>query len=94
MNNKIHICENLGFCGGVRNAVWNSVISIEKNKRVVVFGDLIHNDRVLLELKMNGVEIIKNIDHQIPRLEISISMLAVDYAFVRQNDICWQADPI
>jgi tRNA dimethylallyltransferase len=62
MNNKIHICENLGFCGGVRNAVWNSVISIEKDKRVVVFGDLIHNDRVLLELKMNGVEIIKDID--------------------------------
>ncbi|MCK5848802.1 MAG: tRNA (adenosine(37)-N6)-dimethylallyltransferase MiaA [Caldisericia bacterium] len=72
MNNKIHICENLGFCGGVRNAVWNCVISIEKDKRVVVFGDLIHNDRVLLELKMNGVEIVKDIDLITPKTRVII----------------------
>ncbi len=63
MNNKIQICDQLGFCGGVRNAVWKSVLSVEKNKKVVVFGDLIHNDRVLHELKLNNIEIIKDFDY-------------------------------
>lgn len=58
MNYKI--CEDIGFCGGVRSAIWTSVLSVEKGKNVVIFGNLIHNDRVLQELNLNHVSIVSS----------------------------------
>jgi tRNA dimethylallyltransferase len=70
--NHIQICEDLGFCGGVRNAVWKSVLSIEKNKEIIVFGDLIHNDRVLHELALNNVRIVKDLQQIHPHTRVMI----------------------
>jgi tRNA dimethylallyltransferase len=70
--NPIQICEDLGFCGGVRNAVWKSVLSIEKNKEIIVFGDLIHNDRVLHELSLNNVRIVKDLQQVHPYTRVII----------------------
>lgn len=57
---KYKICEDIGFCGGVRSAIWTSVLSVEKGKEVVIFGNLIHNERVLRELAYNHITIEKN----------------------------------
>ena len=54
---KYKICEDIGFCGGVRSAIWTSVLSVEKGKQVVIFGNLIHNERVLRELSYNHISI-------------------------------------
>jgi tRNA dimethylallyltransferase len=59
---KYKICEDIGFCGGVRSAIWTSVLSVEKGKRVVIFGNLIHNERVLRELSYNHVTIENSLD--------------------------------
>ncbi|HXK51085.1 MAG TPA: tRNA (adenosine(37)-N6)-dimethylallyltransferase MiaA [Caldisericia bacterium] len=72
MHNRIHICEELGFCGGVRNAVWKSVLSIQREKKTIIFGDLIHNDRVLHELFLNDVQIVKDLQQILPNSRIII----------------------
>ena len=59
----IKICEDVGFCGGVRSAIWTSVLSVEKGKDVVIFGNLIHNERVLEELAINHVTIENSIEN-------------------------------
>lgn len=72
MHSRIQICEELGFCGGVRNAVWKSVLSIERNKEIIIFGNLIHNDRVLHELHLNNVQIVKDLQHIHPNSRVII----------------------
>jgi tRNA dimethylallyltransferase len=72
VHNRIHICEELGFCGGVRNAVWKSVLSIQREKKTIIFGDLIHNDRVLHELFLNDVQIVKDLQQILPNSRIII----------------------
>ncbi len=72
MHNRIHICEELGFCGGVRNAVWKSVLSIQRDKKIIIFGDLIHNDRVLHELFLNDVQIVKDLEQIHPNSRVII----------------------
>jgi tRNA dimethylallyltransferase len=59
---KYKICEDIGFCGGVRSAIWTSVLSVEKGKKVVIFGNLIHNERVLQELSLNHVSTATSFD--------------------------------
>jgi tRNA dimethylallyltransferase len=48
--------EHIGLCEGVRNAIWSTVSSVEPGKNVVIFGNLIHNERVQNELSLNGVK--------------------------------------
>jgi tRNA dimethylallyltransferase len=59
---KIEICENLGFCHGVRDAIWSSVLFSESSKRVFVLGNLIHNGRVLTELSLSKIQFIKEVE--------------------------------
>ena len=63
---KINICMDLGFCHGVRNAIWSSILSISLDNRVSVFGNLIHNERVLNDLFLSNVNFVKTIEEIIP----------------------------
>lgn len=59
------ICENIGFCSGVRSAIWKSVLSLSADKPTIIFGNLIHNERVLREIAYNHIRIINDLE-QIP----------------------------
>ena len=59
---KIEICEDLGFCHGVRNAIWSSVQSFGISDNVFILGNLIHNERVLEELSLSKVKFIKEVN--------------------------------
>jgi len=59
------ICENIGFCSGVRSAIWKSVLSLSADKPTIIFGNLIHNERVLREIAYNHIRIINDLN-QIP----------------------------
>lgn len=58
---KIKICENLGFCHGVRDAIWASILSSKKENKVFVLGSLIHNERILEELSLSRVKFINEV---------------------------------
>jgi tRNA dimethylallyltransferase len=60
--NKITCYEHIGLCEGVRNAIWSTVSSIEPGKNVVIFGKLIHNERVQNELSLNGVKTVYSLE--------------------------------
>lgn len=59
---KITCYEHIGLCEGVRNAIWSTVSSIEPGKEVVIFGKLIHNERVQNELALNGVRTVYSLE--------------------------------
>ncbi len=55
-NKKLKWLEHIGLCEGVRNAIWSAVLNVESGKKLVIFGNLIHNRRVQYELSWNGIE--------------------------------------
>jgi len=59
---QIVICDNIGYCSGVRSAIWKSVLSLSAEKPTVIFGNLIHNERVLREISYNHIRLINDID--------------------------------
>ncbi len=58
---RIVICDNIGYCSGVRNAIWKSVLSLSAEKPTVIYGNLIHNERVLREISYNHIQLINDI---------------------------------
>ncbi len=53
---KLKWLEHIGLCEGVRNAIWSTISSVEPHKKVIIFGNLIHNQRVQQELSWNGIQ--------------------------------------
>ena len=53
INIEIYLAENAGFCGGVKRAVKLAFDNADKG--VYCLGDLVHNPRVVSELKEKGV---------------------------------------
>ncbi len=61
---EIVVAENAGFCFGVRRAVDMAEKALEKNgdKKVFCWGELIHNPRVVEDLKKRGMRIVDSIE--------------------------------
>ncbi|MFW5885077.1 MAG: 4-hydroxy-3-methylbut-2-enyl diphosphate reductase [Patescibacteria group bacterium] len=61
---EIVVAENAGFCFGVRRAVDMAEKALEKNgdKKVFCWGELIHNPRVVEDLKKRGMRIVDTIE--------------------------------
>jgi tRNA dimethylallyltransferase len=59
---KLTTFEHIGLCEGVRNAIWSTVSSVEATKQVLIFGKLIHNERVQNELCLNGIKTVFSLD--------------------------------
>ena len=59
---KIILDRNAGFCFGVKNAIAETLKTIEENKqkKVYTYGPLIHNKQVTEELRKKGVIEIEN----------------------------------
>jgi len=59
---KIEVAQHCGFCSGVNNAVQLAHHSLEKQEKVAILGDLVHNKVVMDELKENGLVFVDSLD--------------------------------
>ena len=59
---KIEIAQHCGFCSGVKNAVQLAQNSLEKQGKVAILGDLVHNKVVMDELKEKGMVFVDSLD--------------------------------
>lgn len=68
MPHRIEIADKAGFCFGVDRAVKIVYNIIENGKKAVTYGEIIHNETVVNELKSRGVDVI-NSPEEIEKLE-------------------------
>lgn len=68
MPHRIEIADKAGFCFGVDRAVKIVYNIIENGKKAVTYGEIIHNETVVNELKSRGVNVI-NSPAEIEKLE-------------------------
>lgn len=68
MPHRIEIADKAGFCFGVDRAVKIVYNIIESGKKAVTYGEIIHNETVVNELKSRGVNVI-NSPEEIEKLE-------------------------
>lgn len=65
---EIIIGKTSGFCAGVKNAVANAEIEIQKaNKKMQCLGELVHNKQVIQKLEKQGLETIESIEQAITK---------------------------
>ena len=63
---KITIAKDAGYCFGVRDAVNMAYSSAEKHGDVYMLGSIVHNEKVVKDLKNVGAKIVKTLD-DVPR---------------------------
>lgn len=68
MPHRIEIADKAGFCFGVDRAVKIVYNIIENGGKAVTYGEIIHNETVVNELKSRGVNVIKS-PEEIEKLE-------------------------
>ena len=58
---KVELVKPQGYCGGVTNAIRMAYLAKKENpgQRILVLGELVHNDIVIDLLKKDGIETIK-----------------------------------
>ena len=59
---KISIAKDAGYCFGVRDAVNIAYDSAEKHGDVYMLGSIVHNEKVVKDLKNVGAKIVKSLD--------------------------------
>jgi 4-hydroxy-3-methylbut-2-enyl diphosphate reductase len=60
---KVIFAKNIGFCSGVKRAMEIAKISLKKDSEPVQFlGNLVHNEKVIENLKRKGGKIISDLD--------------------------------
>ena len=60
MPHRIEIADKAGFCFGVDRAVKIVYNIIENGGKAVTYGEIIHNETVVNELKSHGVNVINS----------------------------------
>ncbi len=59
---EIVLGKTAGFCNGVLRAVEETKKVIQKNSNIYCLGDLVHNEQVILDLKLKGLKVINSIN--------------------------------
>lgn len=59
---EIKVAQNAGFCFGVKKAVDSVYQMLDSGEKIAVLGELIHNQRVINDLRARGVITIEHID--------------------------------
>ena len=67
---KITIAKHAGFCYGVKRAIEIAEKTAADGK-TYVYGQLVHNERVIEDLKKKGIEFVENID-EIPNNSVTV----------------------
>jgi len=62
MIRKITIAKDIGFCSGVKGAIQKAREAASRYNKVVMLGDIVHNETVVKELEKSVAVVIDNID--------------------------------
>jgi len=66
------VAKHAGFCFGVKKAIEIAEkTALKNNKKTYVYGQLVHNERVIDDLERKGIEFIENID-EIPENAVTV----------------------
>ncbi|MDR1700395.1 MAG: bifunctional 4-hydroxy-3-methylbut-2-enyl diphosphate reductase/30S ribosomal protein S1 [Lachnoclostridium sp.] len=57
---KINLAKSAGYCFGVKRAVDMVYEEVKKNRNVVTYGPIIHNDEVVKDLENKGVRVVQS----------------------------------
>ncbi len=68
---KITVAKHAGFCFGVKRAIEIAEDTALNNKKTYVFGQLVHNERVISDLEKKGLVFVENID-EIPDNSVTV----------------------
>ena len=55
---RVHLARSVGFCYGVDRAVSEAVKLLKSGKKVYATGEIVHNEKVMEDLKQLGLEVI------------------------------------
>jgi len=58
---KISIAKSAGFCFGVQRAIRIAICARQKRRKVEMFGDIVHNDEVVEQIKKKGIKKIRRL---------------------------------
>jgi len=59
---KVTVSAAVGFCAGVQAAVKKAQEAAHQYGRVLMLGDIVHNEQVVSELSEMGVKVVENLD--------------------------------
>ncbi|MBU90788.1 4-hydroxy-3-methylbut-2-enyl diphosphate reductase [Candidatus Woesearchaeota archaeon] len=59
---KIIVASHAGFCSGVKKAIEIAEETALKDGKTYVYGQLVHNERVIKDLEEKGIEFVENIE--------------------------------
>ena len=68
---EIKVAKHAGFCFGVKKAIEIAEEVAQNNKQVYVYGQLVHNEKVIKDLENKGITFVKNIN-EIPQNSITV----------------------
>ncbi|RKY34422.1 MAG: bifunctional 4-hydroxy-3-methylbut-2-enyl diphosphate reductase/30S ribosomal protein S1, partial [Candidatus Omnitrophota bacterium] len=63
---KITIAKSAGFCFGVRRAIQLAIDTAKTNKSIYMLGDIVHNPRVVSDIRRAGIKKINNLEMNSP----------------------------
>ena len=70
---ELMVAKHAGFCFGVKKAIEIAEKTAEKNKdeKIYVYGQLVHNERVIDDLQKKGIEFVEKIE-DIPENSVTV----------------------
>lgn len=70
--NKVTVAKSAGFCFGVDRAVKMVYNELEGNTSVATFGEIIHNQDVVNDMKSRGARVVNSVDELMPNETVVI----------------------
>lgn len=64
--NKVIVAESAGFCFGVDRAVKMVYNELERNTKVATFGEIIHNQDVVNDMRSRGARVVDSVEELLP----------------------------
>ena len=68
---KIIVAKHAGFCFGVKRAIEIAEKTASNNEKTYVYGQLVHNERVMEDLQKKGIEFVERIE-DIPESAVTV----------------------
>ena len=68
---EIKVAKHAGFCFGVKKAIEIAEEVAQNNKNTYVYGQLVHNEKVISDLQNKGIIFIENIN-ELPQGAVTV----------------------
>ncbi|RLE12926.1 4-hydroxy-3-methylbut-2-enyl diphosphate reductase, partial [Candidatus Aerophobetes bacterium] len=82
---RIYLPREMGFCFGVKKAIARVEDELKRgNDKIYCLGDLIHNPKVMEDLKRKGLKVIQDIN-QVEEGTVFTRAHGVDYKIVEEG---------